>query len=138
MTMVPATTAKLTGSTAGPEVVQNAIRPMPPAAISRRHSAGMSLVTTGGPARRPYPGGAWAPAPSRAAGVVCRAAASRRSAGGVGPSRVSLHVFQVAQAHPGPGGYLCLAQVEFGAPPCDPLAQVTRIGWRRPRPFTPP
>ena len=53
ITIVPATTAKLTGNTTGPETVPNAIRPMPPAAISRRHSAGMSLSITGGWSIRP-------------------------------------------------------------------------------------
>jgi hypothetical protein len=38
------------------------------------------------------------------------------------PGRVPLHVLQVPQAHPGPGGDLRLAQVQFRAPPRDPLA----------------
>jgi hypothetical protein len=48
---------------------------------------------------------------------------------GVGVGRISLHVFQVAQAHPGPDSHLRLAQVQFGTPLRDPLAQVTWIGW---------
>ena len=34
--------------------------------------------------------------------------------------------------------HLGLAQVEFGAPLHDSLAEVTRIRWRRPGPFVPP
>jgi Glyceraldehyde 3-phosphate dehydrogenase, NAD binding domain len=136
MTMVPATTAK-TGSTVGPEAVANAIRPMPPAAIGRRHAAGMSVLITGGPARWPDPSGTCAPPPSSIAGVVCRAAASLRSRapfGLAGPSWISLQVFQVPQAYPGAGGHLRLAQVEFRATSRHSLAQVAGTGRRRPRP----
>jgi len=41
-TMVSASTAKLTGTTTGPEFVLNAIHPTPPDVIRRRHLAGIS------------------------------------------------------------------------------------------------
>ena len=83
-TMVSASTAKLTGTTTGPEAVPNAIRPTPPGVISRRHSAGISLLMNRMSARRCRPGGTFAPAPSSAAGVVRSAAASCLSAAAVG------------------------------------------------------
>ena len=62
-TMVSASTAKLTGTTTGPEVVLNAIRPTPPGVMSRQHSAGISLLMKRMSAWRHWPGGAFAPAP---------------------------------------------------------------------------
>ena len=59
ITMVPAITAKLTGSTTGPVLVPNPIRPMPPAPISRQHSTVVSLLMAGGLAWAPNLGGTW-------------------------------------------------------------------------------
>ena len=132
ITYVSDTAAKLTGSATGPSAVPNAIRPMPPGAISRRHSTGVSLSMTGGRSSRNWPGGTCAPAPSRAAGVVHSTAASCRSVGRAGPGRVPLQVFQVPQAHPGSGGHLLPAQMQLLATPLHSLAQVAGVGWRRP------
>jgi hypothetical protein len=52
--------------------------------------------------------------------------------GRAGPGRVPLQVFQVPQAHPGPGGHLLPAQMQLLAPPLHSLAQVAGVGWRRP------
>ena len=52
--------------------------------------------------------------------------------GRAGPGRVPFHVLQVTQAQPGARRHLRLAQVKFGAPLCDPPAQVARVGGGRP------
>ena len=98
ITIVSASTAKLTGTTTGPEIVPNAIRPTPPGVISRRHSAGIELADD--------------PQVGRAAlaGRHVRAAAEQRGRRGpqrggelpergrAGPGRVPLQVLQVSQA----------------------------------------
>src|SRR6266702_4004471 len=126
-TTVSASTAKLTGTTTGPESVPNAIRPTPPGAISRRHSAGRSLLMTRMLARR-----------RGCAGAEER---GRRGLQGGGelpererarPGRVPLQVLHVPQAQSGARCHLRLAQVQFRTPQRDPLAQVARVRRRRP------
>ena len=76
-TMVSASTAKLTGTTTGPETVPNAIRPTPPGVISRRHLGRRQLADEPHVGQMALAGrrvraraeqrGAWSAAPRRAA-----------------------------------------------------------------------
>src|ERR1035441_9517612 len=143
ITMVSATTAKLTGNTTGPDAVLKAIRPIPPGAIRRRHSAGVSLSLTGWPDGSPRPGGP-PPRPPRAPARPHRAGPEQRGRRGLqrrgerpqrgraGPGRIPLQVLQVPQAHPGARGDLGLTEPQLGPAQRDALAQVTWVGRRRP------
>ena len=132
ITMVSASTAKLTGTTSGPESVPNAIRPTPPGAISRRHSVGVSSLMTRRSAGRRWPGGTFAPAPSSAAGVVRRAAASCLSAAGVGRAGYLSRYSRYRRLSPARAATCATLKLQFRTSLRDPLAQVTRVRRRRP------